>query len=328
MRGPTSPGAAQPGTHGDDGFDTAHLRPGACGRAPAMTCPPTARKEEQAVGIDWRPTMARAHHVSYEPGTREEHMITLDDKQVEEVFGLMKHSDSVELKLTVVDSAIRSTADALGMDPLRAEIRQVVFFDTPDLTLSKAGVVVRARRIQGGAGDTVIKLRPVNPQTLPPDVRQSASVKIEVDTMPKGFVCSASMKGKTTADDVRAVVLKQMKTRDLFTKEQRAFYKANAPEGLKMSHLSVLGPINLLKLEFVPDGVKRKFVAELWMYPDGSRILELSTKATPDDAFHIAAETREFLKKKGLDLTAEQQPKTNRALKHFTDLLKNVQAGD
>jgi hypothetical protein len=254
-------------------------------------------------------------------------MSTLNEKQVEELFGLMKHADSVELKMTVADSAIRSTADALGMDALQAEIRQVVFFDTPDLTLSKAGIVVRARRIQGGEGDTVIKLRPVDPATLPRDVRESSTVKVEVDAMPKGFVCSASMKGKTTADDVRAVILKKMKTRDLFTKEQRAFYKANAPEGLKLSQLSVLGPINLLKLEFTPDGVKRKFVAELWMYPDGSRILELSTKATPDDAFHIATETRDFLQKKGLDLTAEQQPKTNRALKHFTELLKKVEAG-
>src|SRR4029078_9788974 len=145
--------------------------------------------------------------------------------------------------MTVADSAIRSTADALGMDPLQAEIRQVVFFDTPDLTLSKAGLVVRGRRIQGGGGDTVIKLRPVNPATLPPDVRQSASVKVEVDTMPKGFVCSASMKGKTTAADVRAVGRKKMKPRDLFTKNQRAFYKAHAPDGLKLSQLSVLGPI-------------------------------------------------------------------------------------
>jgi hypothetical protein len=253
-------------------------------------------------------------------------MSTLNDKHVEELFGLIKHSDTVELKLTVADSAIRSTADALGMDPLQAEIRQVVFFDTPSLRLSKAGVVVRARRIQGGEGDTVIKLRPVDPKTLTPEVRQSASVKIEVDTMPKGFVCSASMKGKTTADDVRAVILKEMKTRDLFTKKQRAFYKAHAPDGLKLSELSVLGPINLMKLEFDPKGLKRKFVAELWMYPDGSRILELSTKASPEDAFDIAAETRRFLKKKGLDLTAEQQPKTNRALKHFTDLLKKVRA--
>lgn len=145
-------------------------------------------------------------------------MSTLGTKQVEELMALMKRSDSVELKMTVADSAIRSTADALGMDPLEGEIRQVVFFDTPELTLSKAGVVVRARRMQGGGGDTVIKLRPVNPETLSPEVRGSASVKVEVDTMPKGFVCSASMRGKTTADDVRAVILGTMKARDLFTK--------------------------------------------------------------------------------------------------------------
>jgi len=251
-------------------------------------------------------------------------MSTLNSKQVAKLLGLMKQSDSVELKMTIADSEIRSTADALGMDPLEAEIRQVVFFDTPTLTLSKAGVVVRARRIQGGEGDTVIKLRPVDPETLSPEVRQSASVKVEVDAMPKGFVCSASMKGKTTADEVRDAILKKIKIRDLFTKDQRAFYKANAPEGLKLSALSVLGPINLMKLEFKPDGLKRKFVAELWMYPDGSRILELSTKASSESAFAVAAETREFLKKKGLDLTAEQQPKTNRALKHFSDLLKKV----
>ena len=77
-------------------------------------------------------------------------MDTLNNQQVEKLLRLMKNSDSVELKLTVEDSAIRSTADALGMDPLEAEIRQVVFFDTPALTLSKAGLVVRARRIQGG----------------------------------------------------------------------------------------------------------------------------------------------------------------------------------
>ena len=253
-------------------------------------------------------------------------MSTLDKKQVEQLFGLMKHADSVELKLTVPDSAIRSTADALGMDPLQAQIRQVVFFDTPELTLSKAGLVVRARRFQGGEGDTVVKLRPVDPKALPPEIRKLASVKVEVDAMPNGFVCSASMKGKTTADDVRAVILQKMKTRDLFTKDQRALYKAKAPDGLKLSALSVLGPINLMKLEFDPDGIKRKFVAELWMYPDGSRILELSTKASPDEAIGVAAETRSFLKKRGLDLTADQQPKTNRALKHFTELLKKAQA--
>ena len=53
------------------------------------------------------------------------------------------------------------------MDPLEAQIRQVFFFDTPDLALDKPGVVVRARRIQGKGDDSVVKLRPVVPVELP-----------------------------------------------------------------------------------------------------------------------------------------------------------------
>jgi inorganic triphosphatase YgiF len=61
------------------------------------------------------------------------------------------------LKLAVPEGYYRSAATALGMDPLQAQIRQVFFFDTPELTLERAGVVVRARRIQGKGGDSVVK---------------------------------------------------------------------------------------------------------------------------------------------------------------------------
>ena len=61
-----------------------------------------------------------------------------------------------------------STIAALGLDPLGAQIRLVSFFDTPDLALSRAGVVVRARRVQGRGDDSVVKLRPVEPHELPP----------------------------------------------------------------------------------------------------------------------------------------------------------------
>src|SRR5690606_9936767 len=105
-------------------------------------------------------------------------------------------SDAVELKLTVSDSHHRSTGDALDLDPVQAEIRQVVFFDTPDLALNEAGLVVRARRMPGGRGDTVIKLRPVLPDQIPKGLGKSGRVSVEVDAMPGGHVCSASMKGK------------------------------------------------------------------------------------------------------------------------------------
>src|SRR5262245_23852827 len=73
---------------------------------------------------------------------------TLSNRDRVELLALTKGADSVELKLTVPVSARSPAAASLGVDPLDAQIRQVYFFDTPDLTLNKAGVVVRARRVQ------------------------------------------------------------------------------------------------------------------------------------------------------------------------------------
>src|SRR3954454_15557927 len=88
------------------------------------------------------------------------------------LLALIDQSDSVELKLTVPESHQRSTVMALGMDPLEAQIRQVVFFDTPELTLDQHGVVVRARRVKGKGDDSVVKLRPVEPAELPVKLRR------------------------------------------------------------------------------------------------------------------------------------------------------------
>jgi inorganic triphosphatase YgiF len=66
-----------------------------------------------------------------------------------ELLDLIAGAQSVELKLTVPDSAHRSTVAALELDALDAQIRQVFFFDTPDLKLYSAGVLARARRVQG-----------------------------------------------------------------------------------------------------------------------------------------------------------------------------------
>jgi hypothetical protein len=79
----------------------------------------------------------------------------------------------------------------------------------------------------------------------------------------------------------------------------------------------VLGPIHVLKLKFSPGDYGRRLVAELWMYPDYTRILELSTKCAPAEAFDVAARTRAFLTKQGIDVTGEQQTKTRTALEFF-----------
>ena len=97
--------------------------------------------------------------------------------ELRNLLRLAKEADSIELKLTVPELAYRSTAAALGLDPLDAQIRQVFFFDTPELTLNNAGLVARARRIQGKDSDSVVKLRPVEPDQLPADRSQLAELR-------------------------------------------------------------------------------------------------------------------------------------------------------
>jgi len=177
--------------------------------------------------------------------------------------------------------------------------------------------VVRARRVQGRGDDSVVKLRPVDPQDLPRALRRSSAFSVEVDAMPGGYVCSGSMVGRLDADVVTGVASGETPIRRLFTKEQREFFKRHAPDGIGLDDLTVLGPIMVLKLKFTPEVFERRLVAELWLYPDGSRLLELSTKCKPADAFRAAAETRAFLGQCGVDLTGDQATKTRRALEVF-----------
>jgi hypothetical protein len=248
-------------------------------------------------------------------------MPQLSDEQVVEALGLMKGSDSVELKLTVPADVQRAALTALDIDPLDAQIRQVFFFDTTDLALNRNGVVVRARRVQGKGDDTVVKLRPVIPQELPPELRLSASFGVELDAMPGGFVCSGSFKGALSEPRVKESVQGERPFRKLFSKEQRGFYSEHAPEGVALDDLSVLGPIFVLKAKYAPPELGRKLVAELWLYPDDSRLLELSTKCTPGEAFQVAAESRAFLAERGVDMSGEQETKTKKALEFFAGKL-------
>ena len=259
----------------------------------------------------------------------------LSDEMRVELLTLIKGADSVELKLTVPGENRTQGGAALGVDPLDSEVRQVFFFDTPDLTLNKAGVVVRARRVQRKGDDTVVKLRPVVPQELPAQLRKSPNFGVEVDAMPGGFVCSGSMKRALGLPDAKSG--KNMNVRDtlqggqplrkLFSKEQRALYAEHAPAGIALDDLSILGPIFVLKLKFAPKGYDRKLVAELWLYPDDSIILELSTKCPPAEAFNVAAETRTFLLSRGIDISGDQETKTKKALEFYARQLQAAAPG-
>ena len=251
----------------------------------------------------------------------------LSDDQLGELLELLPDVDSVELKLTLPESHQLAAAAALGIDALDAQIRQVFFFDTPELALNDAGVVVRARRVQRRGGDAIVKLRPVVPEDMPKALRKADGFNIEVDAMPGGFVCSGTLKRSVDNAAVRAVGVGAKPLASLLSKEQRAFASEHGPDGLVLDDLALLGPILVLKLKFEPEGLDRRLVGEMWLYPDGSRVLELSTKCHPREAFQAAAELKAFLAARGIDRSGEQQTKTKKALEFFAGALRGPGRG-
>ena len=244
----------------------------------------------------------------------------MNHARIAEARSLFKDADSVELKITVADADRSSAITALGLDVLDAELRQVVFFDTPDLTLDHYGIILRARRAKKG-GDSVIKLRPLAPGSVPAKLRHSDNFKVEVDVTPGGVVCSGSLKTDTGNGEIKKVLAGKRAVHKLFSAEQRALYAKHAPGGLDMDALIPFGPINVAKLKFtmkIAEG--HEATAELWFYPDSSRILELSTKCERDEAFAVLEEGRAILRDCGIQSAAEQQTKTRKALEYFSQL--------
>jgi hypothetical protein len=246
----------------------------------------------------------------------------LSSEDLMRILQLGKGANSIELKLSVPLSGHRATIKGIGLDPVEAQPRQAYFFDTPDLVLNRAGVVVRARRIQGGRADTVVKLRPVDPNSIDPDLRRSAAFKVEVDVMPGGYVCSASFKGVCTGQEVLEVASGDLPLSKIFSKEQRAYFQQHAPQGLTLDQLVILGPTFLLKAKHQPKKFDRPITVEMWLYPDGERILEISTKCLPQESFQVAAEFKAYLADCGIELGASQQTKTKSALEFFSASLQ------
>src|SRR5215208_7765004 len=121
-------------------------------------------------------------------------------------------------------------------------------------TLRSTGRVLSCARAgsRDAWGDSVIKLRPLDPDDVGKDVRKLSGFGVEVDAVPGGFVCSGRLKCEAGSDAIRDVLLGERSPRKLFTKQQRALFREHAPDGLELDDLAVLGPIFVLKVKWRP----------------------------------------------------------------------------
>ena len=129
--------------------------------------------------------------------------------------------------------------------------------------------------------------------------------------MPGGFVCSGRLKtrwGPAGSGGRRG----RRRLRKLFTKEQRAFYRRPTRRARAGRPVDP-GPDLRPEAEVPgPRGYSsRKMVAEMWLYPDGSRSWSSPTKCLPAETFDTAAELRRSSPGRGVSASGERETRPN-----------------
>ena len=237
----------------------------------------------------------------------------LPDGKLDSLLASTRLADHVELKLVVPAEAHGSTCESLGVDFSRAGRRTVYFLDTDDLLLRKRGVVARVRSVDGRGDDSVVKLRPFVAGDLPARLRRSKRFGVEVDAMPGQFVCTGAMTRRLGRHDVERTLTRGRPLRALFSSEQLALL----PSGVRVNDLSLFGPVQVRREKMLPLGADFRLAVERWTYPDGSSILELSTRCRARSAVPVAAQLASVLRAYEVDLNGRQQTKTQTTLSYF-----------
>jgi hypothetical protein len=227
---------------------------------------------------------------------------------------------TVEMKITARARDEDEVLEALDRADIEPEVREVYFFDTTDLTLFEAGIVLRARLVHEGADDSTVKLRPVDPSSLSRRWKSHPKLELEVDAVGDTYVSSAKLGADQDRGEIDDVVQGRRKLRSLFSGDQEEFLADHAPAGAPVDwdQLRPLGPVQVHKWEFEPKELGHELTVEEWVLPDRSDLVELSIKVDPNDAVDANERFVDFLRARGFDTEGEQQTKTRAALEYFT----------
>lgn len=224
----------------------------------------------------------------------------------------------VELKVTLRADQIEDARAALHLDDGDAEDREVTFYDTLDLDLTEAGIVLRARKIDGDDDDSTVKLRPMASSEVDADWLEVEGFKCEIDRAGDTSMESCSLQATQDRGEIDDVAAGERGIDKLFSEEQEDFLAEHASTPVDWSALEVLGPVEAQVWEIEVDGFGETLDVELWALPDGTEILEVSTKVKAGDADDAAQELAQLLEDLGLDASTTQETKTRATLEYFS----------
>jgi len=226
-------------------------------------------------------------------------------------------ADSIEIKATIPQRQINGALKRYKLTPRNDDERLVYFFDTPDLRLLNAGIIVRARRVIGGEHNSTIKFRPVRPEKVDKGWHKFPAFKIEVDASEKGFVTSASFSMPVQKGLIKRVVARDEHAASLFAGAQERFLREMTRRQVDFGKLYAMGPLKAQRWDFEDPACPWPITAELWRREDGARLMEVSVKARAVQAAAVMAGFMAFLEEVGAERDTGQLAKTRWALEYY-----------
>ena len=239
------------------------------------------------------------------------------DQSIKTEVRLDPRIGAVEIKITARIEDEDLILDYLKRSREEPEARTIWFFDTPDLGLFDAGVVLRARK-RPGEDDSTVKLRPVDPAKIPINWVKTEGFEIEMDRVGDREVISAKLSSVQEGGEIDDAIDGKRPLRKLFTRDQERLIEEFSPADISWDDLTAMGPIEVSKWKVDFDDFDYEIVVERWKLPDKSDLVELSIKTEPGKAVQASEEFLTFLTKRGLVVEEDQQTKTRGALTFFT----------
>ena len=198
--------------------------------------------------------------------------------------------------VSVPDGDRPSTLVSRGLDLLDSRLRQVLIFDSPDAGLARRGISVWVTRTQRRPATVGVTLHPSAPEKdFAGLCAQARGVEVEIDAVPGGYGWAVSVKSTLDDLDVRNALAGRRPIGKLFTRNQRELLAGLTSHKRPFEGLAPLAWIMVFRMRFEPVGSERRYIAEVWNYPDNSPVLKLTTKCDLAAVFEVAAATRALL---------------------------------
>ncbi|MBS2550586.1 hypothetical protein KGQ19_27310 [Catenulispora sp. NL8] len=233
---------------------------------------------------------------------------------LDRMFALVQEVGQVELKFAVAEESHAAVRTLLEVGAKR--VRTVYYLDTGDLTLRRQGVLARVRG--GQRPDSVVKLRPIDPDAVPAALRRRDDFTVEVDVTPDSFICSGSLKRRLRRHAVERAVHGRNPLRTLFSDQQLALIDSRLHGVLTVDDLQALGPVEVRRTRPGQDGPGRGLELQEWIYPDRSRLMEVSTRCGSADLLQTAAQAKAFLDRHAITQSGPCPTKADSTLDYFT----------